>query len=307
MFIAQADARAQAIANNSGMTKAEIDHQNELLRRRENFVQKAEELNHRLWNPEKPAKTGTGGGGGAPKPPKAAPVIGEFEAKEKAARDARFAEYFKEDEEMQKLRLASYENFGMGITRILFGNGDMATSFGILGDEIKAVWTGIVEDTTTGLATVADATKKTEDAHDAFYDKWVANQARMIGTAIGNGEKMSDIGRKAIGMVVSGLGDEMLARASIATFSGNFAGAAGLTAGAVAAYAAAAALGASGKKAASSTAATGPAPSPVTNNTSYNLQVDAAFADEEAIGRAFSKAQAIAKSRHMFREAMAAY
>jgi hypothetical protein len=126
----------------------------------------------------------------------------------------------------------------------------------------------------------------------------------MIGTAIGNGEKMSDIGRKAIGMVVSGLGDEMLARASIATFSGNFAGAAGLTAGAVAAYAAAAALGASGKKAASSTAATGPAPSPVTNNTSYNLQVDAAFADEEAIARAFTKAQLIAKSRHMVREYM---
>jgi hypothetical protein len=66
-------------------------------------------------------------------------------------------------------------------------------------------------------------------------------------------------------------------------------------------------LGASGKKAATATAATGPAPSPVTNNTSYNLQVDAAFADEEGIARAFSKAQAIAKSRHMFREAMAAY
>jgi hypothetical protein len=105
-------------------------------------------------------------------------------------------------------------------------------------------------------------------------------------------------------MIISALGEEMLARASIATFAGNFAGAAGLTAGAVAAFATAAYLGASGKKGTTQTAATGPAPSPVTNNTSYNLQVDAAFADEEAIARAFTKAQLIAKSRHMVREYM---
>jgi hypothetical protein len=253
--------------------------------------------------PKPPSSTG----GGAPKAASAAPVIGEAEAAEKAARDARMAEYFKEDEEMKKTIAASYENFGMGITRVLFGTGDLADSFTILGGEIKAVWNGIVDDTVTGIEEVGNATAKVETARSAFYDKWIANQAKMIGTAIGNGEKMADIGRKAIGMVVSGLGDEMLARASIATFSGNFAGAAGLTAGAVAAYAAASALGASGKKAATATAATGPAPSPVTNNTSYNLQVDAAFADEEGIARAFSKAQAIAKSRHMFREAMAAY
>ena len=252
-----------------------------------------------------PAKTG--GGSAPPKPPAAPLVIGEFEAKEKAARDARMAGYFKEDEEMKATIASSYENFGMGITRVLFGTGDIAESFSILGGEIKSIWNGVVEDTTTGLATVADATKKTEDAHDAFYDKYVANQARMIGTAIGNGEKMADIGKKSIGMIISALGEEMLARASIATFTGNFAGAAGLTAGAVAAFATAAYLGASGKKGTTQTAATAVTASPVTNNTSYNLQVDAAFADEESIARAFTKAQNMARARQMTREAIERY
>jgi hypothetical protein len=124
----------------------------------------------------------------------------------------------------------------------------------------------------------------------------------MLGTAIGNGEKMADIGKKSIGMIISALGEEMLARASIATFAGNFAGAAGLTAGAVAAFATAAYLGASGKKGTTQTAATAVTASPVTNNTSYNLQVDSTFADEEAIARAFSKAQALAKMRHVIND-----
>ena len=247
----------------------------------------------------KDAPPKTGGGGGVPKPPAAAPVIGEFEAKEKAARDARMAEYFKEDEEMKATIAASYETFGMGITRVLFGTGDMADSFKILGDEVKSIWNGVVEDTTAGLATVATATKATEDAHSAFYDKWVAGQAKMVGTAIGNGEKMADIGRKAIGAIISALGDEMIARASIATFSGNFGAAAGLTVAATAAYAAAAVLGASGKKAATQTAATA-APAAVTNNqTNFNLKVDAAFADEESIARSFARAQNLASNRYM--------
>ena len=116
---------------------------------------------------------------------------------------------------------------------------------------------------------------------------------------IGNGEKMSDIGQKAIGMVISALGEEMLARASIATFEGNFAGAAGLTAGAVAAFATAAALGASGKKGTTSTAATAAAPAVTNNQTNFNLKVDAAFADEESIARSFARAQSYASNRYM--------
>ena len=194
---------------------------------------------------------------------------------------------------------ASYETFGMGITRVLFGTGDMADSFKILGNEVKSIWNGVVEDTTAGLATVATATKATEDAHSAFYDKWVAGQAKMVGTAIGNGEKMADIGRKAIGAIISALGDEMIARASIATFSGNFAAAGGLTVAATAAYAAAAYLGATGKKATTATPATAAAPAVTNNQTNFNLKVDAAFADEESIARSFARAQNLASNRYM--------
>ena len=259
--------------------------------------EKANELYDRYLGKEPTApKTG---GGGAPKPPAATPVIGEFEAKEKAARDARMAEYFKEDDEMKKTIASSYETFGMGITRVLFGTGDIADSFSILGGEIKSIWGGIVDDTVAGLGTVETATAKTEEAHSAFYDKWVAGQAKMVGTAIGNGEKMADIGRKAIGAIISALGDEMIARASIATLSGNIAGGTGLTAAATAAYATAALLGASGKKASTATAATA-APAAVTNNqTNFNLRVDAAFADEESIARSFSRAQSLASNRYM--------
>ena len=246
-----------------------------------------------------PTAPKTGGGGGPPKPPAAGPVIGEAEAAEKAARDARMAEYFKEDEEMKKTIASSYETFGTGITRILFGTGDMADSFSILGDEIKSVWGGIVDDTVAGLGTVATATKATEDAHSAFYDKWVAGQAKMVGTAIGNGEKMADIGRKAIGSIISALGDEMIARASIATFSGNIAGGIGLTAAATAAYAAAAYLGATGKKATTAIPATAAAPAVTNNQTNFNLRVDAAFADEESIARSFARAQSLASNRYM--------
>jgi hypothetical protein len=239
------------------------------------------------------------GGGGPPKSAPGAAVVGEFEAKEKAARDARMAEYFKEDDDLKKTIESSYETFGIGVTRILFGTGDMATSFGILGEEVRSIWNGVVDDTVAGLGTVETATKATEEAHSAFYDKWVAGQAKMIGTAIGNGEKMADIGRKAIGSIISALGDEMLARASIATFSGNIAGGIGLTAAATAAYAAAAYLGASGKKATTATAATAAAPAVTNNQTNFNLRVDAAFADEESIARSFARAQSFASNRYM--------
>jgi hypothetical protein len=240
--------------------------------------------------------------GGGTKPPKADPIAEAIAAsKGKVAEAVGGAKEVadKTSEEMEKLMMATYDNFGMGIARILFGKGDLKTSFQILGEEIKAVWNGVVEDVLAGTETVGTATTKVEEAHSAFYDKWVAGQAKMVGAAIGNGEKMADIGRKAIGAVLEGLALEMASRASIATLSGNIPAGIGLTAASTAAYAAAAYLGASGKKAATTTAATA-APAAVTNNqTNFNLRVDAAFADEESIARSFARAQSLASNRYM--------
>ena len=257
--------------------------------------EKANELYDRYIGKE-PKPPSTGGGTKPPKGEGEPSKPGEFEEKEAAARKARYAEYFAEQDAMIK---ATEETFGPAVTKLLFGAGSIDERFMTMAQSVKEAWNGVVADVTEGMETVGEATAKVETANSAFYDKWIANQAKMVGTAIGNGEKMADIGRKAIGMVVSGLGDEMLARASIATFSGNFAGAAGLTAGAVAAYAAAAALGASGKKASTATAATAAAPAVTNNQTNFNLRVDAAFADEEAIARSFSRAQTLAASRYM--------
>lgn len=251
-----------------------------------------------------PAKTG---GGAPPKPPKKEnepSKVGEFEAKEAAARKARYAEYFAEQDAAMK---QVEESFGPTVTKLLFGTNSIDEKMLMLGQSVKETWAGIVADATEGLQSVSTAAAKTDDATSAFYDKYIATQARMIGVAIGNGETMAEIGQKSVGMVISALGEEMIHLASVAFFSGNFAGAAGLTAASIAAFAAAAAFGATGKKTTSSTPATAAAASPVVNNTSYNLQIDAAFADEESISRSFSRAQALAQSRHMLNDALSHY
>lgn len=137
------------------------------------------------------------------------------------------------------------------------------------------------------------------EAHSDFYDKYVEQTAKMVGTAIGSGKTMAEIAQATIGTIISALGDEMFARASIATFSGNIPGAVGLTAAGMAAYATAAYLGSTAKKSGSATKATAKESSVVNQSTSYNLQIDAAFADEESIARAFSKAQRLANTRYL--------
>jgi hypothetical protein len=255
-----------------------------------------------------PPKTG---GGGPPKSAPGAAVVGEFEAKEKAARDARMAEYFAEDDELKK-RTAETEAFfaplfeKYGLIPPTLGETFLALG-GMVVDSFK-----IVKDTILGTnEEVAASTElvltKEQEARRANFDQFVAQNAKQVAIALASGGKMADVARAAIGSVVTALGDKAFAEAGLMFATGNVAGAAGMTAAGMAAYAVATALGSNAKKAATSTAATATAPSPVTNNTSYNLQVDAAFADEESIARAFSKAQAIAKSRHMFRESVERY
>jgi hypothetical protein len=238
-----------------------------------------------------PVKTG---GGGAPKPPKADPVAEAIAESKKKAEAAAAAAKIELDTTMK-----ATGDWWQGLTTGFNPSEGFVDSWKTVAGEVVDVWNGVVTAVTTAQGSVADATKSTEDAQSAFYDKWISQNAKMVGTAIGSGEKVADIGRKAIGAVISALGDEAFAMASIETFKGNFAGAAGLTAAGMAAYATAALLGASGKKATTSTPATAAAPAVTNNQTNFNLKVDAAFADEEGIARAFARAQSYASNRYM--------
>jgi hypothetical protein len=242
----------------------------------------------------KTAKPPTPTGGGAPKPPKADPVADAIaEAKKRAEASAAAAKL-----ELDATMKATGD-WWQGVTTGFNPSEGFVDSWRTVAGEVGEIWDGVVKAITTTEETLGTATEKVEEGHSAFYDKYIAQNAKMVAVSIASGEKVADIGRKAIGAVISALGDEALAMASIETFKGNFAGAAGLTAAGMAAYATAAILGASGKKAATATAATA-APTAVTNNqTNFNLRVDAAFADEESIARSFARAQSLASNRYM--------
>jgi len=112
-----------------------------------------------------------------------------------------------------------------------------------------------------------------------------------------NGLKvMADLARKAIGDAISAKGDEAMAQAAIYAASLNPLAIPMAAAGA-AAYAAAAALGSGAKKAASSTPAAAAPVQAAPVNTSFNLRVDAAFADGESIARQFAMMQQSAQRR----------
>ena len=130
--------------------------------------------------------------------------------------------------------------------------------------------------------------KKAADA--AWFDSWVGQNAKQVGIAIGSGKKLADIARASIGNVVSALGDKALTEAGLLYAAGDIPSAAAMVAAGVAAYATAGVLGATTKKAAASTPATA-APAPVPQNISYNLRVDAAFADGELVARQFARMQ----------------
>jgi len=253
--------------------------------------EKANELYDRYIGKEpKPPSTG----GGAPAPPKADPVADAVAEARKRAEASAAAAKIELDATMQ-----ATGDWWKGVTTGFNPSEGFVDSWRTVAGEVGEIWDGVVKAITTTEETVGTATEKVEEGHSAFYDKYVAQNAKMVAVGIASGEKIADIGRKAIGAVISALGDEALAMASIETFKGNFAGAAGLTAAGMAAYATAAVLGASGKKAATATAATA-APAAVTNNqTNFNLRVDAAFADEESIARSFARAQSLASNRYM--------
>ena len=106
----------------------------------------------------------------------------------------------------------------------------------------------------------------------------------------------AEMARKAIGDAISAKGDEAMAQAAIYAASFNPM-AIPMAAAGVAAYAAAAALGSSAKKASSGTPASAAPAQAAPVNTSFNLRVDAAFADGESIARQFAMMQRSAQRR----------
>lgn len=105
-----------------------------------------------------------------------------------------------------------------------------------------------------------------------------------------------DLARQAIGGQISALGDEAMAKAAIYAAALNPL-AIPMAAAGVAAYAAAAALGSTAKKATSATPAAAAPVQAAPVNTSFNLRVDAAFADGESIARQFAMMQQSAQRR----------
>lgn len=186
----------------------------------------------------------------------------------------------------------------------LFPQEDLLTSWKEVGAGIVEVWGQIKDAVTLTNDEITTSSTATTEAHSALYDKYIAQNAKMVATAIVGGKTMAEVGQAAVGTIISALGDEAIAMASIEFFKGNFAGSAGLTMAGMAAYATAAYLGSTAKKSQSQTKATAKESKVVNQNTSYNLQIDAAFADEESIARSFSRAQSIARMRHLTPYAM---
>jgi hypothetical protein len=152
-------------------------------------------------------------------------------------------------------------------------------------------------------AEFADAQRDKESAaHKEKVDELTAGfqeYGKLAGQQLANGEKAGKIAeklaKKAIGAQISALGDQAMVKAAAYAAELNPL-AFPMAAAGVAAYTAAAALGAEGKKATTATpASAAPAAAPV--NTSFNLRVDAAFADGESIARQFAMLQRSAQSR----------
>jgi hypothetical protein len=102
--------------------------------------------------------------------------------------------------------------------------------------------------------------------------------------------------RKAIGDAVSALGDKAMVEASIYAAAFNPM-AIPMAAAGVAAYTVASYLGSSAKKSSSGTPASAAPAQAAPVNTSFNLRVDAAFADGESIARQFAMMQQAAQRR----------
>jgi hypothetical protein len=132
------------------------------------------------------------------------------------------------------------------------------------------------------------------------YKATLTEYGQLAGQQFAAGEKASKVAekmaRKAVGGQISALGDQAMAQAAIYAAALNPL-AIPMAAAGVAAYAAAAALGSDAKKATASTPAAAAPVQAAPVNTSFNLRVDAAFADGESIARQFAMMQQSAQRR----------
>jgi hypothetical protein len=129
-----------------------------------------------------------------------------------------------------------------------------------------------------------------------LYTLTVNSSAKMLAVDLQDKEKSKTAAQRATAAVVQGLGDMAMVKSGLAAAAGNFAEAAGFSVVGTLAYGIAAKLAPSEKtKTTAPAAATGGGGS--TTNTSYNLRVDAAFADGESVARRFAEMQQGAQRR----------
>lgn len=138
------------------------------------------------------------------------------------------------------------------------------------------------------------------NAKKAFAEDLFQVKGKILVQELMAGKKASkvaaDMARKFLGDAISGLGDQAMAKATIYAAELNPL-AIPMAAAGVAAYAAASYLGSTAKKSSSSTPASAAAAPAAPVNTSFNLRVDAAFADGESIARQFAMMQRSAQRR----------
>lgn len=257
-------AREEALKSGAEATAEEIQREQELLTYRENLVQKKAELDFFLSNPPKAPKASSG------------PADDKGEKREATALELALA------------RLEIEKRVGAAIVEARAEAGAKAA---LLQDDAHTRELEHMREHEKRIAEIkAGRASEEEAARKAEFDAWVSQNAKQIGVAIGSGKKLADIARASIGNVVSALGDKALAEAGLLYAAGDIPSAAAMVAAGVAAYATAGVLGATSKKAAAATPATAAA-APVPQNISYNLRVDAAFADGELVARQFARMQ----------------
>ena len=129
-----------------------------------------------------------------------------------------------------------------------------------------------------------------------LYTLTVNNSAKMLAVDLQDKEKSKTAAQRATAAVVQGLGDMAMVKSGLAAAAGNFGEAAAFSVIGTLAYGVAAKLAPSEK-----TKTTAPAAANTgggsTTNTSYNLRVDAAFADGESVARRFAEMQQGAQRR----------
>lgn len=128
-----------------------------------------------------------------------------------------------------------------------------------------------------------------------LYVLTVNNSAKMLAVDLQDAEKSKTAAQRATAAVISGLGDMAMVKSGLAAAAGNFAEAAAYSVAGTFAYGLAAKLAPTEKSKTTPPAAATNAPT--STNVSYNLRVDAAFADGESVARRFAEMQRGAQRR----------